>query len=171
MASAKAWYWLGLGVLALSLASSGSGQKLMNHASAYVSCARSRALPYLGAVELALGRTQAGVGHLQAVAEQNRARLEAERAQIEAAQAMLQEQRVQEQLRHAQQLLANRALMQRTAFADQFVVAPVVPSVDMPEMPTIEIRNGGRHVIVCPHTGVRVATPAVNVSVAPQNPI
>ncbi len=163
MASAKAWYWLGLGVMALSLASSGIGQKLMDHANAYVACVRTRALPYVGAIELALGRTQAGVGHLQAVAEQNRARLEAQRAQIEAAQAMLQDRRVQEQLRQAQELLANRAVMERVVMADQVAVAPMVPSV--------EIRNGGEHVIVCPHTRVRVAVPAVNVSVVPHDPI
>ena len=163
MATAKAWYWLGLGVLAFSLASSGTGQRLMTHATAYVGCVRTRALPFIGAVEVALGRTQAGVGHLQAVAEHNRARLEAQRAQIEAAHAMLQDERVQMQLRQAQELMANRALMERVVMVDRVPVAPMVAA--------IAIRNAERHVIVCPHTRVRVAAPAVNVSVAPHDPI
>jgi hypothetical protein len=168
MASAKAWYWLGLAVMALSLMSSGTGRSMLHRADAYVSCIRSRAIPYLGTIELAMGQTEAGVGHLQAVAEQNRARMEAERAQIEATRAMLQDRAVQEEMRQAQEVLSNRALMQRAMLASEISIPalPVLP-------PGIEVMNGRhQHVIICPRTRMRVNTPRVHVSVAPpQEPI
>ena len=111
MTSAKAWYWLGLGLLAVSFMSSGPGRSALTHAASYATCIRARALPYVGAVELATGRTQAGYAHLQASMEQTRARMEqtrarveAHQAQIEAAQRMVIEARIREQLRDRQQV-------------------------------------------------------------------
>lgn len=166
MTAAKAWYYLGLGVLTLSFLSSGTARSAMNHASAYVSCARLRMLPYLGTIEMALGRSQSGYGQIQASIDRSRARAEAaqarvqaQQAQIQAVQAMLQERRVQQQLRRTQELMNNRQLMNRAIFAPEDVIA----SSD--SAPMVEVVNPAGHVIVCPRTGVRVSTPAVHVSV------
>ena len=177
MMSAKAWYWLGLGILALSFMSSGSGRSAMDHAAAYVSCVRTRALPYLGAIEVAFGRSEAGIGHLQAGMAQTRARVEARRVQMEAAQARmeaaqermvaarerLQDRRVQEQLRKAQEVMVNSDLMDRATFADE-VIVPEVPMV-----PTVAVRNGAQQVVICPRSGLRVQVPAVHVNVASES--
>lgn len=163
MTSAKAWYFLGLGVVALSFMSSPTARSAMGHASAYVSCARSWMMPYVGGVETALGRTQSGYVHLQASldreqarAEAVQARLEAQQARIEAAQARLQDQRVQQGLQRAQQVLRNRELMQRVFVADRLAVAA----------PRVEVRTAMQHFVVCPRTRVHVAVPAVNVDIA-----
>jgi parvulin-like peptidyl-prolyl isomerase len=173
MTSAKAWYWLGLGILALSFMTSGAGRSAMDHAAAYATCIRTRALPYVGAIELALGRTQAGYGHLQASMEQSRAQMlqaraqmEAQQARIEAAQRVMMEAHIQQQLRRAQRVMVNRSVIDAAALTDEVVDSNQVV------MPNVEVLSAGRRVIVCPRTKVRMAAPAVHVSVAPvQEPI
>ena len=155
MTSAKAWYWLGLGIMALSFMTSGAGRSIMNNAGAYAACIRTRALPYLGTIEMALGRTQEGYGHLQASMEQTRAQVDVQQARLEAARARmetaraLQEERMQESLRKAQDHL----VMQRAVLADE-VITPIVT-----------VSDTGRRVLICPHTGVRVDVPQVHVQV------
>jgi hypothetical protein len=144
----------------------------MDHAAAYASCIRTRALPYVGAIELALGRTQAGYGHLQASMEQSRAQMlqaraqmEAQQARIEAAQRVMMEARIQQQIRRAR-VVVNRAVIDPAALTDEVFDSNQVV------IPNVEILSAGRHVIVCPRTKVRMAPPAVHVSVAPvQEPI
>jgi hypothetical protein len=172
MTSAKALYWLGLGILALSFMTSGPGRSAMDHAAAYASCVRTRTLPYLGAIELALGRTQAGYGHLQASMEQSRAQMlqaraemEAQQARIEAAQRVMIQAHIQQQIRRAQQVMVNGSVIGPAALTDVVDSNQIV-------MPNLEVLSEGRHVIVCPRTKVRMAAPAVHVSVAPvQEPI
>lgn len=173
MTSAKTWYCLGLGVLVLSFLSSGTGRSALSHASAYVSCARARMLPYVGMVEMAFGRTQSGFGHMHANVEQlqaranaAQARIEARRAQIEAAQAMLQDRRIQRQMRRAQEMVNNRRWMDQAVVADQVIAVPPVPVVArVPDVPSVEVTSPAAHVVVCPGTRMHVAVPAVNVSV------
>lgn len=148
MASAKALYWIALGVLAVSFASSDMGRNVACQASTAVDRLVSRTMPYLGAVEMALGRTQAGFGHLQA----NAARAQAEQARMQATQARLQAEMVREQMR--------RLKSEGMLVLDRRVVVPDVV-VDGPNVSV----NGREHMIVCPQTRVRVAVPEVS---APQ---
>lgn len=172
MTSAKTWYYLGLGVLVLSVMASGTGRSAMSHASAYVSCARARVLPYVGLVEMAFGRTQSGFGHMQANVDQLQARVdaaqaqvEARRAQIEAAQAMIRDRRIQRQMRHAQEMVTNREWMDQTVVADQVMMVPPVPVVArVPAVPSVEVTSPAGRILVCPRTRVHIAAPEVRVS-------
>jgi len=173
MTSAKAWYWLGLGILALSFMTSGSGRSIVDHAGAYVSCVRMRALPYLGAIEIAMGRTQSGFGHMQAGMERARvqmeaqqARLEVAQARIEAAQQVMQTTRFQEQMRKVRALRNTQVMMDPAGLTDEVIGASRL------SIPNVEVMNGAQQVIVCPRTRVRVAVPAVHVDVnSAQDPI
>ena len=146
MASTKTLYWIALGVLAVSLGSSNMGRNLACKASAVVDHLTARAVPYVAAVEMALGRTQAGYAHLQAHA----ARVQAEQARIEAAQARLQAEMAREQFQDV--WMSNR---ERFEVLDRKVIVPNVV-VDGPDVRV----TGPEHLIVCPRTKVRLAMPA-----------
>jgi predicted phosphoribosyltransferase len=145
MASAKTLYWIALGVLAVSFGSSNMGRNLACKASTAVDHLAIRTMPYVAAVEMALGRTQAGNAHMQAYA----ARLQVEQARTQAAQARLQAKMVRQQLR---QLRNDRMLVM-----DRRIMMPDVV-VDGPNVSV----NDHEHVIVCPRTRVRVAVPEVS---------
>ena len=149
MASAKTMYWITLGVLAVSFGSSDMGRNLACKASTVVDHLTTRTMPYIAAVEMALGRTQAGYSHLQAHA----ARVQAEQARMEAAQARLQAEMARRQVQDAWML--NR---DRFETLDRRVIVPHVV-IDGPNVTV----SGREHVIVCPRTKVRVAMPEVPV--------
>ena len=119
------------------------GRNLACKASAVVDHLTARAVPYVAAVEMALGRTQAGYAHLQAHA----ARVQAEQARIGAAQARLQAEMAGEQ------------------FQDVWMSNRVV--VDGPDVRV----TGPEHLIVCPRTKVRLAMPAAPQVNIMQDPI
>jgi hypothetical protein len=106
-------------------------------------------MPYVAAVEMALGRTQAGYAHLQAHA----ARVQAEEARIEAAQARLQAEMAREQFQNVWML--NR---DRFEVLDHKVMVPNV----VVDGPNVRV-EGPEHVIVCPRTKLRVAMPEISV--------
>lgn len=153
--TAKAWYWSGLGLLAISLISSNTGRCWMDQASALVGQVRTRAVPYVAMVEVALGRTDSGFMHMQSAA----ARVEAQRARMEAAQARLQ---------------AAQARLEAAAARGEFrhMAAPVdfsaLSNVDF-VVPKVVVRQhrievSGRHGrIVCPQTGADISVPEVAV--------
>jgi hypothetical protein len=146
MASAKALYWIVLGVLVVSFGSSNTGRNLACKASTAVDHLVGRSMPYVGAVEMALGRTQAGYGHLQA----NAVRVQVEQARMQAAQARLQAEMVREQLKQAGMLNDERFLVLNHR---------VVPDVVV-DGPNVRV-NGQERVIVCPRTRVHVTMPDI----------
>ena len=148
MASAKTLYWIALGVLAVSFGSSNIGRNLACKASKVVDHLTIRAMPYVAAVEMALGRTQAGYAHLQAHA----ARVQAEEARIEAAHARLQAEMAREQFQNVWML--NR---DRFEVLDHKVMVPNV----VVDGPNVRV-EGPEHVIVCPRTKLRVAMPEIS---------
>jgi hypothetical protein len=106
-----------------------------------------RAMPYVGAVEMALGRTQAGYEHLQA----NAVRVRVEQARVQAEQARMQAEIVREQLKDLGMLDQDQLL----ALNRRVTMPRVVVS-----MPKVKV-SGPEHVFVCPRTRVHVATPEV----------
>lgn len=149
MASAKTLYWIALGVLAVSFGSSNMGRNLACKASEVVDHLTTRTMPYVAAVEMALGRTQADYAHLQAHA----ARIQAEQARMQAAEARIQAEMARQHTKDVWMLNQDRfEVLDRTVVAPNVVV----------DGPNVRV-NGREHVVVCPRTKVRVAMPEVSI--------